>query len=117
MWTFVTGAHLISSELVATEVRRGLQRKVATHQLVDPLMSVGIAEILLEEFTLHPIDGAALRRAARFFEPHLGSLDAIHVVTAFECRPVDAFVTYDLRQATAARKAGLPTVSPGADPL
>lgn len=76
-------------------------------------MSVAVAEILLEEFTLHPIDSAALRHAARFFEPDLGSLDAIHVVTAFERRPIDAFVTYDMQQATAARKAGLPTVSPG----
>jgi len=113
MWTFVSGARLTSSELVATEVRRGLQRKMATKQLVDPLTSVAVAEILFEEFILHPIDRAALRHAARFFEPHLGSLDAIHVATAFEHRPVDAFVTYDVRQAQAARKAGLPIVSPG----
>jgi len=113
MWAFAAGARMTSSELVATEVRRGLQRKMATKQLVDPLTSLVVAEILLEEFILHPIDGAALRRAARFFEPNLGSLDAIHVVTAFAHRPVDAFVTYDARQAQAARKAGLPIVSPG----
>jgi predicted nucleic acid-binding protein len=113
MWTFVAGARLTSSELVATEVRRGLQRNIATKQLVVPLMSVVVAEIRLEEFTLHPIDGAALRHAAKFFEPNLGSLDAIHVVTAFAYRPVDAFVTYDIRQAQAARKVGLPIVSPG----
>jgi predicted nucleic acid-binding protein len=86
---------------------------MATKQIVDPLMSVAVADILLEEFILYPIDGAALRHAARFSEPHLGSLDAIHVVTAFEHRPLDAFVTYDIRQAQAARKAGLPTVSAG----
>jgi predicted nucleic acid-binding protein len=77
---------------------------------------MAIAEILLEEFTLHPIGPAGLRRAATHFEPKLGTLDAIHVLTAFERRPVDAFVTYDQRQAKAARRIGLPTVSPGAPP-
>jgi predicted nucleic acid-binding protein len=72
VWSYVVGARLISSGLLATEVRRGLQRK-----------------------------------------PKLGTLDAIHVVTAFEHRPIDAFVTYDQRQAKAARRLGLPTVSPG----
>jgi predicted nucleic acid-binding protein len=86
---------------------------MATGQLADPLASVAIAEILLEEFTLHPLDTAGLRRAARIFEPKLGSLDAIHVATAFEHRPIDAFVTYDERQAKAAIRVGLPVVSPG----
>jgi hypothetical protein len=35
-------------------------------------------------------------------------------MTALELRPIEAFMTYDERQAKAARKAGLPTVSPGA---
>jgi hypothetical protein len=35
------------------------------------------------------------------------------VITALENPPVDAFVSHDLRQLAAARKAGLPTVSPG----
>jgi predicted nucleic acid-binding protein len=86
----------------------------ATNRLVDPFASLVVAEILLEEFTLHPITRAIRRLAGRLFEPGLGSLDAIHVVTALEHRPFDAFVTYDERQAAAARKVGLPTVSPGA---
>jgi hypothetical protein len=36
------------------------------------------------------------------------------VITALERRPIGAFVTYDRRQAAAARHAGLPIVSPGA---
>jgi hypothetical protein len=40
-------------------------------------------------------------------------LDAIHVAAAIDLAPLDGFVTYDERQAAAARLAGLRTVSPG----
>jgi predicted nucleic acid-binding protein len=43
-----------------------------------------------------------LRQAGRRFEPHLRSLDAIHVMTALELRPIEAFMTYDKRQARVA---------------
>jgi hypothetical protein len=42
-------------------------------------------------------------------------LDAIHVISAVAAHPIDAFVTYDKRQAAAARLAGLRTVAPGID--
>src|SRR5438093_578326 len=41
------------------------------------------------------------------------ALDAIHVAAAVDLSPLDAFVTYDERQAAAARLAGLRTVAPG----
>ena len=41
-------------------------------------------------------------------------LDAVHLMTALNLRPIDAFVSYDKRQLAAARDFGLPTVSPGA---
>lgn len=46
----------------------------------------------------------------------LGTLDAIHVATAL-CFPHASlrFVSYDRRQLYAARRAGLSTVSPGAE--
>jgi len=47
-------------------------------------------------------------------EPALRALDAIHVTAAVDLAPLDGFVTYDERQAGAARLAGLRTVSPGA---
>jgi hypothetical protein len=40
------------------------------------------------------------------------TLDAIHVATALAIEAVDAFVTYDDRQADAARAVGLPVVRP-----
>lgn len=47
-------------------------------------------------------------------EPALRALDAIHVASAAALDPIEAFVTYDERQAAAARLAGLRTTSPGA---
>jgi predicted nucleic acid-binding protein len=85
----------------------------AANRLADPFASLVMAEILLEDFTLYPVTRTIFRLAARHFEPRLGSLDAIHVATALQHRPFDAFVTYDMQQAVAARKAGLPVVSPG----
>lgn len=76
-------------------------------------MSLGKSEIVLERVALHRIQRLALWRAGKLFDPHLRSLDAIHVMTAIDLRPIAAFVTHDKRQAKAARAAGLPTTSPG----
>ena len=35
------------------------------------------------------------------------------IYLALSLRPIEAFMTYDKRQAAAARRVGLPTVSPG----
>jgi predicted nucleic acid-binding protein len=45
-------------------------------------------------------------------EPALRSLDAIHIVAAIALSPLDGFVSYDERQAAAARLAGLRTFAP-----
>jgi hypothetical protein len=74
---------------------------------------LGYAEILLRGTGLHPIRRVTLWRAGRSFEPGLRSLDAIHVMTALEIRPIEVFLSYDLRQLEAADDAGLPTISPG----
>jgi hypothetical protein len=97
-----------------TEVRRGLHRTAATDPAFDLSTSLRAAAFFLELLQLLPIRRATLRHAADFFEPKLHTLDAIHVVSAFEVRPIDLFVTYDKRQAKAARRAGLPTIAPGA---
>ncbi|HJZ36176.1 MAG TPA: type II toxin-antitoxin system VapC family toxin [Solirubrobacterales bacterium] len=112
---FITAAdRRISSEVVMTEVRRGLHRTAADDPGFDLDTSLRRAELFLEMIELHPISRATLRHAADFFEPKLHTLDAIHVVSALEVRPIDFFVTYDKRQAKAARRAGIPTISPGA---
>jgi uncharacterized protein len=105
---------LITSQVVITEVSRAVRKKAdrePTFRLASGLMK---AEAFLEELRLHPVEEAILRQAAAMVHPHLGSLDAIHVATALAVRPVAAFLTYDLRQAAAARMVGFAVRSPGA---
>jgi len=67
----------------------------------------------IDSISLRPIDEHLLVGAGLLAEPDLCSLDAIHVVTALHVYPIDAFVTYDERQAAVARLAGLQAVAPG----
>lgn len=71
------------------------------------------AGALLEGVALRPVDRPLLLAAGALHEPALRTLDAIHVASALDLHPVDAFVTYDERQAAAARLAGLRTMAPG----
>jgi hypothetical protein len=98
---------------VVTEVPRAIRGRAAVDPEVDLDLGLGSSEVVLERVALHPINRLALWRAGRIFEPRLRSLDAIHVMAALELRPIKAFMTYDKRQAVAAREFGLPTVSPG----
>ena len=71
------------------------------------------AEELLDAVTMAPIEPFLLEAAGELPEPRLRTLDAIHVITAVYLEPIDAFLTYDVRQAASARLAGLRTVAPG----
>lgn len=110
---YLAGADLVSSELTLAEVPRALRRAVA----MDPALPLeglwGRVDELIHRIALRPIDHDVLLGAAALTEPSLRTLDAIHVTTALHLSPVEAFVTYDQRQAAAARLAGLRTVAPG----
>lgn len=111
---FLADADLVSSELVLTEIPRAVRRAVA----LDPALPLDLllertAE-LIDALALLPLDRALLEGAGALAEPGLRALDAIHVASAVALDPVEAFVTYDERQAAAARLAGLRTMSPGA---
>jgi len=114
--TFLSDADLVSCELVLTEIPRAVHRATS----VDPRLSVDIliarAGELLDALGLRPLDRALLLAAGALSEPALRALDAIHVAAAIDLVPLDGFVTYDERQAAAARLAGLRTISPGATP-
>lgn len=112
--TYMEGAELASSELVLTEVPRALRRKVITTPGFPLEEALEHAEVLIDSLGLRPVDDALLTGAGMLAEPALRSLDAIHVATALHLHPIDAFVTYDKRQAAVARLAGLRTVAPGA---
>lgn len=111
---FLTDADLVSSELVLTEVPRAIRRVAAR----DPRLALDILMIrageIVEAIALLPIDRAMLLAAGALTEPALRALDAIHIAAAIDLSPVDGFVSYDERQAAAARLAGLRTVAPGA---
>jgi len=111
---FLADADLVSSELILTEIPRAVRRAVA----YDPALPLDVllertAE-LIDALALRPLDRALLEGAGALAEPALRALDAIHVASAVALDPVEAFVTYDERQAAAARLAGLRTMSPGA---
>ena len=107
-------ADVVSSELVLTEIPRAV-RRAAAHDPALPLeLLLERAGELIDAIALRPLDRALLAAAGALAEPALRALDAVHVAAAADLHPVDAFVSYDERQAAAARLAGLRTIAPGA---
>jgi len=111
---FVTDADLVSCELVLTEVPRAVRRAVDDDPGLPLDVLVERTGELLDATALRPADRSLLAAAGAIAEPKLRALDAIHVAAAIDLSPIDAFVSYDERQAAVARLAGFRTVSPGA---
>jgi uncharacterized protein len=110
--TYLHGADLVSSELVLTEIPRAVRRAAAREPEWPLDLLLERANELAEAIALRPIDRAILTGAGALSEPALRALDAIHVASAVDLDPIEAFVTYDERQAAAARLAGLRTMAP-----
>ena len=110
---FVDDADLISCELALTEVPRAIRRAAAHDALLPIELLLSRAEETLDAIALLPLDRALLLVAGALQEPALRALDAIHVAAAAGVSPIDAFLSYDERQAAAARLAGLRTIAPG----
>jgi predicted nucleic acid-binding protein len=111
---FLADADIVSSELVLTEVPRAIRRAAAHDPRLTGETLMSRAGEILDAVGLLPLDRALLLAAGAFAEPVLRASDAIHVAAAVELSPLDAFVSYDERQAAAARLAGMRTMSPGA---
>lgn len=109
---YLQDVDLVSSELVLTEIPHAVRRAAA----LDPDLPLDLllerVGALIEVLALRPLDRALLAGAGALSEPALRALDAIHVAAAVDLDPIDAFVTYDERQAAAARLAGLRTMAP-----
>lgn len=104
---YLAGGDLsISTSVIAeVEVGRALQRIQASRDEQDEAM---------RGMYLLAVDADIRREALRLKPPHLRSLDAIHLATALSIGDADLeFITYDDRQAEAARAAGLKVVQPG----
>ena len=111
--SFAEGADLVSCDLVLTEVPRAIRRAVAREPALPLDRLLARAGETLEALALLPLDRGLLALAGALEEPAMRALDAIHVAAALDLSSLDAFVTYDQRQAAAARLAGLRTSSPG----
>jgi uncharacterized protein len=110
---FIAEEDIVTCELVFTELPRAIRRAVA-HDPELPLETlIERAGQILDVVALLPLDRPLLLAAGALAEPALRALDAIHVAAAVEVSPLDAFVSYDGRQAAAARLAGLRTIQPG----
>ncbi len=112
--SYLADADLVSSELVLTEIPRAVRRAVAQDPTLPGDVLLDRAGELIDALALRPLDRALLAGAGALDEPVLRALDAIHIASAVSLDPIEAFVTYDERQAAAARLAGLRTIAPGA---
>lgn len=112
--TFLRDADIVSCDLVLAEVPRAVRRSVALDPALPLDVLIARAGELLEAVALLPVDRGLLLVAGALDEPALRTLDAVHVAAAASIAGLDAFVTYDERQAGAARLAGLRTLAPGA---
>jgi predicted nucleic acid-binding protein len=110
---YLEGADLVSSEVVLTEVPRAVRRAAAQDRALPLDLLLKRAGELVDALALRPLDRALLAGAGALAEPALRALDAIHVASAVDLDPIEAFVTYDERQAAAARLTGLRTMAPG----
>ena len=110
---FVAAARLSSSELAIAEVRVSVRREARKRRDLDLQAALARVKQLLDEISLAQVDRDILALAGTRFDPRLRSLDAIHAATALRIPSLWAFITYDERQAAAAREVGLAVVSPG----
>lgn len=110
---FLADADLVSADIVHTEVPRAVRRAVAGAPGLPLDRLLTQAARVVDACALAPCEPPILIAAGAFDEPRLRALDAIHVATAVSVSPVAGFVTYDIRQAAAARLAGLRVYAPG----
>jgi predicted nucleic acid-binding protein len=113
-------SEMVSSQLALTEVIRVVRRSCYDSQRrlnVDPAVRdqrLAAATSLLDRIDLVVVNRSIFVAAAAFDDdPHVGSLDAIHLASAQELGDaLGSFVTYDTTLARAASTAGLSVEQP-----
>ena len=99
---------LVTSRLTEVELRRNLTRLLEGDHLLAARRQV---QADLDAFALVSLDDVTCNDAARIAEQTLcRSLDALHVAAARRAGESTTFLTFDVRQAQAARSAGLMVV-------
>jgi uncharacterized protein len=112
-------SEMVSCELAQTEVIRSVRRSRydQQHRRVDePTVAarVNAAAALLDAIDLIVVNTSTFIQAGAFAaDPGVGSLDAIHLVSAQRIgSPLEAFITYDKALCRAASDCGLPVAQP-----
>ncbi len=99
---------LATSRLAEVEVRRNLAR------MLDGADAAGAKRQFLEDldaFALVAVDATICNDAARIAEQTgCRSLDSIHIASALRAGSQTTFLTFDVRQANAARSMGLTVI-------
>lgn len=111
---------MVSCELALTEVIRSVRRSRYDRQQGRPTDDSVLAErvqaavTLLDDIDLIVVNTSTFIRAAAFAtDPDVGSLDAIHLVSAQRIgTALEAFITYDKTLARAASDCGLAVARP-----
>ena len=107
-WTWTA-----SSELALAEVTRAVHRKRIGLRAREQSDLLAGLQALFDAVDLVPLDRIALVAAGALPGAWLRTFDAIHIVAALEVADgIEAFVTYDERQAEAAQAHGLPVAAP-----
>ena len=107
----------VSSALVRAEVARTVMREADEDGVVDQRL-VTTARRAIQQLMLWRISDDVLHATWEIPGRYVRALDAIHVATALrinEQLSLSAFVTYDKRQAEAARAVGLAVACPRAE--
>ena len=95
----------VTSQLTEVEVRRNFVRHFAGEELANVQRQL---QLDLDEFALVGLDAEVCLDAARIAEDTLcRSLDAIHLAAARRASPNATVLTFDRRQAAAARAIGM----------
>lgn len=113
-------SEMISCQLALTEVIRIVRRSCYDSQrhlnVEQPILDARLtaAGLLLDRIDLIVVDRPIFLAAASFsLDPHVGSLDAIHLASAQEIGPeLSEFITYDKTLARAATDLDLPLAQP-----
>lgn len=115
-WLTDIGDEPVTSQLAITEVARAIVRSGRPEAAAAVAQLGGLAvRARSREIRALPATADVLVAAGRLPPPTLRSLDAIHLATALALGPsLRALVTYDARQADAARSLGLAVHAPGA---
>jgi uncharacterized protein len=99
---------LVTSRVTEVEVRRNLARLLDGADLTAARRQFGAD---LDAFALVSLDAVTCNEAARIAEETLcRSLDALHLASAVRAGRATTLLTFDLKQAQAARRVGITVV-------